>query len=163
MEVSLEDYKNSNIEKGFTNKSFDESEIIGQVVSNFDKGLLEDEVFEKAIGEVNLIKGEAEVGTSFTAQNGTVVSKTDKGWELTKASEEGEEVDEEEVEKGFNFEKKDKDEEDEEVKKGDDEEGEEGKGEGEEDDVEKGDDAEDVAEGGESGEAGEVEDEEGEE
>lgn len=107
-EITLDLYKGSNIEKGFSNKKLDESQIMETVVGNFQKGLIDSETFEKAIGEMNLMKGEASVGTTIPVNSKVDVVKKENGWAIEKAvsdyddqeDEEGEEEDDKGEEPG---------------------------------------------------------------
>lgn len=152
-EITLDQYKGSNIEKGFvtdvqSNQGLDDSIIAKSLVGNFEKGIIDEDLFNKAIEELNSLQGDSKVGTKIPIFANLTLQKGEEGWEVKEEKEEVE--DGEEVEKGCNTKKAEEtteeDEEDEEdvVEKAEDEE--------EEDEEESEETDDDEEEGEESGE-----------
>lgn len=98
-EITLDQYKGSNIEKGFITdiespKQINDAVIAKNLVDNFQKGLIDQDLFSKAVDELNMVGGTAEVGSKIVLDSKFSLVKGEEGWE-EKVEEE-----EEEVEKG---------------------------------------------------------------
>lgn len=106
--VTLEDYRKSNIEKGFNTESNTPTYIIDSLIDSFDKGLIGEDLFDKAIEELNLLEKakKANVGEIRKRKDGKSYKKTLDGWKLE--SEGGEKK--EEKKEGGNGNHKDVDE-----------------------------------------------------
>lgn len=108
-EITLDQYKESNIEKGFitdvkSNQGLDDSIIAKKIAGNFEKGIIDEDLFSKAIEELNSLQGDSKVGTKIPIFANLTLQKGEEGWEVKEEKEEKEEEEEEEggeeVEKG---------------------------------------------------------------
>ena len=107
-EITLDQYKGSNIEKGFitdvqSNQGLDDSIIAKSLAGNFEKGIIDEDLFNKAIEELNSLQGDSKVGTKIPIFANLTLQKGEEGWEVKEEKEEVE--DGEEVEKGCNTKK----------------------------------------------------------
>jgi len=107
-EITLDQYKESNIEKGFitdvqSNQGLDDSIIAKSLAGNFEKGIIDEDLFNKAIEELNSLQGDSKVGTKIPIFANLTLQKGEEGWEVKEEKEEVE--DGEEVEKGCNTKK----------------------------------------------------------
>ena len=146
-EVTLDQFKGSNIEKGFQTdiserKAVSERTIIEKTANNFNKGLFGEDLLEKAVSDINSL-GMTELSKGSTIDiTGGQLLKGETAWIIEKSDDDDE--DDEDVEKAkISLEVKKGDDDD------DDEDGEDKK-EGFKKFVKKGDDTEDVADGGDS-------------
>lgn len=107
-EITLDQYKGSNIEKGFitdvqSNQGLDDSIIAKSLAGNFEKGIIDEDLFNKAIEELNSLQGDSKVGTKIPIFANLTLQKGEEGWEVKEVKEDDE--DGEEVEKGCNTKK----------------------------------------------------------
>jgi len=101
-EITLDQYKGSNIEKGFitdvqSNQGLDDSIIAKSLAGNFEKGIIDEDLFNKAIEELNSLQGDSKVGTKIPIFANLTLQKGEEGWEVKEEKEE--------VEKGCNTKK----------------------------------------------------------
>lgn len=117
--VTLNQYKGTIIEKGFQNNEVDELKAVLALGQNFNKGLIDEELLEKALPEISQLNQVLSEGDYLTLDNGKNLVKSIDGWILEKAKteekeEEEEETEEEEMEKAVSEEKEETKEDDEE-------------------------------------------------